>query len=229
MGFFFFLKVWRKEEAHTDQSEGVGPVPFKTVVRATPTLKSPLTLTPSLILVPHGSIHKSTNVRWWASGLWLVIGGWISVRARRSPLSHFWSTCCAAAISDLLRGPRLVLLTHSYCGWRSEEAPRLHRGFNPAFLLWPNGRGMRVMSWTRPCPGPDWISLLCLALLLWTRRVNGLSDFSSKVVMMMMIWLLHNSVIYWEGKAPQEQRGALSPQSHSLTLPPGVIELGESQ
>ncbi|XP_024117180.1 protein eva-1 homolog C isoform X2 [Oryzias melastigma] len=38
---------------------------------------------------------------------------------------------------------------------------------------------MRVMSWTRPCPGPDWISLLCLALLLWTRRVNGLSDFSN--------------------------------------------------
>ncbi|XP_020564463.1 protein eva-1 homolog C isoform X4 [Oryzias latipes] len=40
---------------------------------------------------------------------------------------------------------------------------------------------MRVMmSWTRPCPGPDWIrSLLCLTLLLWTRRVTGLSDFSN--------------------------------------------------
>ncbi|XP_040007313.1 protein eva-1 homolog C isoform X2 [Xiphias gladius] len=39
---------------------------------------------------------------------------------------------------------------------------------------------MRVMSRTRPCHGPDWgHSLLCLTLLLWTRRMNGLADFSN--------------------------------------------------
>ncbi|XP_033466806.1 protein eva-1 homolog C isoform X3 [Epinephelus lanceolatus] len=39
---------------------------------------------------------------------------------------------------------------------------------------------MRVMSWTRPCHGLDWShSLLYLVLLLWTRRVSGLADFSN--------------------------------------------------
>ncbi|XP_008276111.1 protein eva-1 homolog C isoform X2 [Stegastes partitus] len=39
---------------------------------------------------------------------------------------------------------------------------------------------MRVMSWTRPCHGLDWShSLICLTLLLWTRRMNGLADFSN--------------------------------------------------
>ncbi|XP_026038140.1 protein eva-1 homolog C [Astatotilapia calliptera] len=37
---------------------------------------------------------------------------------------------------------------------------------------------MRVMSWTR-CRGLDWShSLLCLTLLLWTRSMSGLADFS---------------------------------------------------
>ncbi|XP_029029742.1 protein eva-1 homolog C isoform X2 [Betta splendens] len=36
------------------------------------------------------------------------------------------------------------------------------------------------MSWTRPCHGLDWShSLLYLTLLLWTRRMNALADFSS--------------------------------------------------
>ncbi|XP_026226949.1 protein eva-1 homolog C isoform X2 [Anabas testudineus] len=39
---------------------------------------------------------------------------------------------------------------------------------------------MRVMSWTRPCHGLDWShSLFCLTLLLWTRRMNALADFSN--------------------------------------------------
>ncbi|XP_040908067.1 protein eva-1 homolog C isoform X2 [Toxotes jaculatrix] len=39
---------------------------------------------------------------------------------------------------------------------------------------------MRVMGWTRPCHGLDWSrSLFCLTLLLWTRRMNGLADFSN--------------------------------------------------
>ncbi|XP_022594717.1 protein eva-1 homolog C [Seriola dumerili] len=39
---------------------------------------------------------------------------------------------------------------------------------------------MRVMSWTRPCHGPDWShSLLYLTLLLWTRRMDALADFSN--------------------------------------------------
>ncbi|XP_047462124.1 protein eva-1 homolog C isoform X1 [Mugil cephalus] len=39
---------------------------------------------------------------------------------------------------------------------------------------------MRVMSWTRPCHGLDWShSLFCLTLLLWTRRMSGLADFSN--------------------------------------------------
>ncbi|MEQ2251230.1 hypothetical protein ILYODFUR_008725 [Ilyodon furcidens] len=39
---------------------------------------------------------------------------------------------------------------------------------------------MRVMSWTRPCHGLDWNhSLFYLTLLLWTRRINGLADFSN--------------------------------------------------
>lgn len=42
---------------------------------------------------------------------------------------------------------------------------------------------MRVMSWTRPCHGVDWShSLFYLTLLLWTRRMNGLADFSSKMM-----------------------------------------------
>ncbi|XP_063343857.1 protein eva-1 homolog C isoform X2 [Pelmatolapia mariae] len=37
---------------------------------------------------------------------------------------------------------------------------------------------MRVMSWTR-CRGLDWShSLFCLTLLLWTRSMSGLADFS---------------------------------------------------
>ncbi|KAM6907410.1 protein eva-1 homolog C [Xenentodon cancila] len=36
------------------------------------------------------------------------------------------------------------------------------------------------MSRTRPCPGLDWsCSLFYLTLLLWTRRMNGLPDFSN--------------------------------------------------
>ncbi|XP_076607511.1 protein eva-1 homolog C isoform X1 [Chaetodon auriga] len=39
---------------------------------------------------------------------------------------------------------------------------------------------MRTMSWTRPCYGLDWShSLFYLTLLLWTRRMNGLADFSN--------------------------------------------------
>ncbi|XP_042355744.1 protein eva-1 homolog C isoform X2 [Plectropomus leopardus] len=39
---------------------------------------------------------------------------------------------------------------------------------------------MRVMSWTRPCHGLDWShSFLYLTLLLWSRRVSGLADFSN--------------------------------------------------
>ncbi|CAN9501867.1 unnamed protein product [Ophioblennius macclurei] len=39
---------------------------------------------------------------------------------------------------------------------------------------------MRVMSWTRPGHGSDWSSsLFYLTLLLWSRRVNGLADFSN--------------------------------------------------
>ncbi|XP_059207555.1 protein eva-1 homolog C [Centropristis striata] len=39
---------------------------------------------------------------------------------------------------------------------------------------------MRVMSWTRPCHGLDWSqSLFYLILLLWTRRMNALADFSN--------------------------------------------------
>ncbi|XP_030602759.1 protein eva-1 homolog C isoform X2 [Archocentrus centrarchus] len=38
---------------------------------------------------------------------------------------------------------------------------------------------MRVMSWTR-CRGLDWShSLFCLTLLLWTRSMSGLADFSN--------------------------------------------------
>ncbi|XP_071362372.1 protein eva-1 homolog C isoform X2 [Trachinotus anak] len=39
---------------------------------------------------------------------------------------------------------------------------------------------MRVMSRTRPCHGPDWShSLFYLTLLLWTRRLTALADFSN--------------------------------------------------
>ncbi|XP_013858704.1 protein eva-1 homolog C isoform X2 [Austrofundulus limnaeus] len=39
---------------------------------------------------------------------------------------------------------------------------------------------MRVTSWTRPFHGLDWNhSLFCLTLLLWTRGMNGLADFSN--------------------------------------------------
>uniref|UniRef100_A0A3Q3W9B3 SUEL-type lectin domain-containing protein n=1 Tax=Mola mola TaxID=94237 RepID=A0A3Q3W9B3_MOLML len=39
---------------------------------------------------------------------------------------------------------------------------------------------MRVMSRTRLCRGLDWShSLFCLTLLLWTRRMSGLADFSN--------------------------------------------------
>ncbi|XP_030010814.1 protein eva-1 homolog C isoform X2 [Sphaeramia orbicularis] len=39
---------------------------------------------------------------------------------------------------------------------------------------------MRVMSWTRPFHGLDWShSLFYLTLLLWTRRMSGLADFSN--------------------------------------------------
>nr|XP_046267041.1 protein eva-1 homolog C [Scatophagus argus]XP_046267042.1 protein eva-1 homolog C [Scatophagus argus] len=39
---------------------------------------------------------------------------------------------------------------------------------------------MRVLSWTRLCHGLDWSpSLFYLTLLLWTRRMNGLADFSN--------------------------------------------------
>ncbi|XP_062289012.1 protein eva-1 homolog C [Scomber scombrus] len=39
------------------------------------------------------------------------------------------------------------------------------------------------MSWTRPCHGVDWShSLFYLTLLLWTRRMNGLADFSNYLV-----------------------------------------------
>ncbi|XP_060910956.1 protein eva-1 homolog C isoform X1 [Labrus mixtus] len=39
---------------------------------------------------------------------------------------------------------------------------------------------MRVMSRTRPYPGLEWSqSLFYLTLLLWTRRMNGLADFSN--------------------------------------------------
>uniref|UniRef100_UPI0037E7031B protein eva-1 homolog C n=1 Tax=Semicossyphus pulcher TaxID=241346 RepID=UPI0037E7031B len=39
---------------------------------------------------------------------------------------------------------------------------------------------MRVMSRTRPFHGPDWShSLFYLTLLLWTRRMSGLADFSN--------------------------------------------------
>ncbi|XP_028277769.1 protein eva-1 homolog C [Parambassis ranga] len=39
---------------------------------------------------------------------------------------------------------------------------------------------MRVRSWTRPCHGLDWShSLFYLTLLLWTRRMSGLADFSN--------------------------------------------------
>ncbi|KAM9729203.1 protein eva-1 homolog C isoform 1-T1 [Menidia menidia] len=39
---------------------------------------------------------------------------------------------------------------------------------------------MRVMSWKRPYHGLDWShSLFCLTLILWTRRMNGLADFST--------------------------------------------------
>lgn len=52
-------------------------------------------------------------------------------------------------------------------------------------LIWGEGRGMQAMSWTRPCHGLDWShSLFYLTLLLWTRRMNGLADFSSKMMMM---------------------------------------------
>lgn len=45
---------------------------------------------------------------------------------------------------------------------------------------------MRVMSWTR-CRGLDWShSLLCLTLLMWTRSMSGLADFSGK---MMVMWV----------------------------------------
>lgn len=40
---------------------------------------------------------------------------------------------------------------------------------------------MRVMSWTRLFHGLD---LFYLTLLLWTRRMDGLADFSSKTMMM---------------------------------------------
>lgn len=43
------------------------------------------------------------------------------------------------------------------------------------------------MSWTRLCHGPEWShSLFYLTLLLWTRRMNGLADFSSKIMMRRM-------------------------------------------
>uniref|UniRef100_A0A1A8HQ04 Eva-1 homolog C n=2 Tax=Nothobranchius kuhntae TaxID=321403 RepID=A0A1A8HQ04_NOTKU len=39
---------------------------------------------------------------------------------------------------------------------------------------------MRALSWTRPYSGLDWShSLFYLTLLLWTRRMHGLSDFSN--------------------------------------------------
>ncbi|KAM3602087.1 uncharacterized protein V6R79_024026 [Siganus canaliculatus] len=39
---------------------------------------------------------------------------------------------------------------------------------------------MWITSWTRPCHGLDWShSLFYLSLLLWTRRMNGLADFSN--------------------------------------------------
>lgn len=39
---------------------------------------------------------------------------------------------------------------------------------------------MQTMSWTRPCHGLDWShSLFYLTLLLWTRRIYGLADFSN--------------------------------------------------
>uniref|UniRef100_UPI003AAC97C4 protein eva-1 homolog C n=1 Tax=Centroberyx gerrardi TaxID=166262 RepID=UPI003AAC97C4 len=39
---------------------------------------------------------------------------------------------------------------------------------------------MRAMSWTRPSHGLEWShSLFYLTLLLWTRRMNGLADFSN--------------------------------------------------
>lgn len=45
---------------------------------------------------------------------------------------------------------------------------------------------MRVMSWTRL----DWShSLFYLTLILWTRRMNGLADFSSKMKVMVMMMM----------------------------------------
>nr|XP_020454006.1 protein eva-1 homolog C isoform X2 [Monopterus albus] len=41
-------------------------------------------------------------------------------------------------------------------------------------------QGMGVMGWTRPCHGLEWShSFFYLTLLLWTRRGNGLADFSN--------------------------------------------------
>ncbi|XP_068186903.1 protein eva-1 homolog C isoform X2 [Antennarius striatus] len=71
---------------------------------------------------------------------------------------RFGTTCCAAAISSPSGPPP-----------RRETRRAPHRR-----------RGMRVMSWTRPCLGLDWShSLFYLTLLLWTRRMNGLADFSN--------------------------------------------------
>lgn len=41
---------------------------------------------------------------------------------------------------------------------------------------------MRIIGWTRLFHGVDWShSLFYLTLLLWTRRMSGLADFSSKI------------------------------------------------
>lgn len=46
------------------------------------------------------------------------------------------------------------------------------------------------MSWTRPCHGQEWSHrLLYLTLLLWSRRISGLADFSSKVMMVVMMMM----------------------------------------
>lgn len=86
---WFFFGTWlfggksEKKGGNTNTNQCIRPVPFRIVSRATPTLKSPLTLTASLFLVCtwiHSQIYKCFFC-WARRHRGVVIGGWISARA----------------------------------------------------------------------------------------------------------------------------------------------------
>lgn len=91
----------------------------------------------------------------------------------------FPATCCAAAISTNLQRHYAGIFHGD--GTALLVAPaRFVREFSDLFHVIGEA-GMRITGWTRLFHGVDWShSLFYLTLLLWTRRMSGLADFSSK-------------------------------------------------